>query len=120
MFYNRASQPRNAILGQTISLAIALGMTYTSLSSNIKQALGTALAISIMARLGNTHPPAGAACLIFSAGGYSWVHMGIMLAGNIIAIFSATVINDMNIKRQYPTYWGFGYWKKHFCEGKRE
>ena len=49
-------------------------------------------------------------------------HMGIMLAGNIIAIFSTTMINDMNDKRQYPTFLGFGHWnwKKVFCVGNEE
>mmetsp|Transcript_1636 Transcript_1636/g.2987 ORF Transcript_1636/g.2987 Transcript_1636/m.2987 type:complete len:305 (+) Transcript_1636:946-1860(+) len=112
-----ASQPRNAILGQVISLSIALGMTYTSLATNVRKALATALAIMCMARLGVTHPPAGAAALLFAGGQYSWGHMGIMLAGNILAIFSATLINDMNVKRQYPTFWGFGYWRKLFFSG---
>ena len=120
MVERRASQPRNAILGQTISLSIAMGMTYTRLATNIRRALGTAIAIMCMCRLGVTHPPAGAAALIFTEGGYTWVHMGILLAGNVIAIFSATVINDMNVKRQYPTFWGFGYWYKHFGCTKKE
>lgn len=104
-----ASQPRNAILGQAISVSIAIGMTYTRLEQNVKKALATSLAIMCMARLGVTHPPAGAAALIFAGGGYSWAHLGIMLSGNILAILSATLINDMNVKRQYPTFWGFGY-----------
>ena len=33
----------------------------TSLDTNLRKSLGTALAICIMARLGVTHPPAGAA-----------------------------------------------------------
>ena len=92
-------------------------MTYTSLATNVRKALATALAIMCMARLGVTHPPAGAAALLFAGGQYSWGHMGIMLAGNILAILSATVINDMNVKRQYPTFWGFGYWRKLFFGG---
>jgi len=114
-----ASQPRNAVLGQVIALSIALGMTYTKLETNVRRSLGTALAISAMTRLGITHPPAGAAALIFTGGGYNWGHLGIMLAGNVLAIFSATVINDMNATRQYPTFWGFGYWYKHFGYRKR-
>lgn len=114
-----ASQPRNAVLGQTIALSIALGMTYTKLETNVRRSLGTALAISAMTRLGITHPPAGAAALIFTGGGYNWGHLGIMLAGNVLAIFSATVINDMNATRQYPTFWGFGYWYKHFGYRKK-
>jgi len=104
-----ASQPRNAILGQAISVSIAIGMAHTRLEQNVKKALATSLAIMCMARLGVTHPPAGAAALIFAGGGYSWAHLGIMLSGNILAILSATLINDMNVKRQYPTFWGFGY-----------
>jgi len=114
----RASQPRNALLGQTISMAIAIGMSHAShLPTNLRRALGTAIAISCMARVGVIHPPAGAAALIFTGGGYSWEHLGLNLAGNVIAILSATLINDMNNKRQYPTFWGFGYWKKYFCTG---
>ncbi|KAL7550349.1 hypothetical protein ACHAWF_013597 [Thalassiosira exigua] len=105
-----AAQPRNALLGQAVSLSIAMGMTYTRLETKVRRCLGTSLAIMIMARLGVTHPPAGAACLIFTGGAYNWAHMGIMLVGNVIAIFFATLINDMNVKRQYPTFWGFRYW----------
>jgi hypothetical protein len=115
-----ASQPRNAIAGQTISLTIALGMTYTSLPTNLLRSLGTALSIMLMARFGCTHPPAGAAALIFTGGGYHWGHMGIMLVGNVLAILFATIINDLNVKRQYPTFWGVGYWLKHFGPEKKK
>ncbi|KAL9182580.1 hypothetical protein ACHAXT_013232 [Thalassiosira profunda] len=109
-----ASQPRNAILGQAVSISIALLLNYTrTLSVVVKRSLGTALSIMLMARLGVTHPPAGAAALIYTGGGYDWVHMGISLAGNVVAILFAVVINDLNVKRQYPTSWGFGYWRKH-------
>mmetsp|Transcript_13654 Transcript_13654/g.29713 ORF Transcript_13654/g.29713 Transcript_13654/m.29713 type:complete len:98 (-) Transcript_13654:51-344(-) len=95
-------------------------MTYTSLPTNMRRALGTALAIMCMARTGTTHPPAGAAALIIAGGGYTWGDMGIMIAGNILAIFSATVINNLNVKRQYPTSWGLGYWYKQFgCKKKK-
>ena len=114
-----ASQPRNAILGQTISLSVAIGMTYTGLDSTMRQALATALAIMLMARLGITHPPAGAAALIFSGGGYGWAHFGIMLAGNVLAIFLASIFNNANQKRQYPTFWGGGYWCHHFLGCKK-
>ena len=114
-----ASQPRNAILGQAISLSLAIGMTYTGLDSTMRQALATALAIMLMARLGITHPPAGAAALILSGGGYGWAHFGIMLAGNVLAIFLASIFNNANQKRQYPTFWGLGYWCHHFLGCKK-
>ncbi len=115
-----ASQPRNVILGQAISISIALCMTYTRLEVNMRRSLGTALCISLMARLGVTHPPAGAAALIFTGGEYTWVHMGIMMAGNVLAILSSAGINNFNVKRQYPTSWGVGYWIKHFCPRKEK
>lgn len=92
-------------------------MTQTSLPVNLRKSLGTALAIMCMARLGIIHPPAGAAALIFTGGGYTWAHMGIMLAGNLLAIFTAVVINDMNVKRQYPTFWGVFHWAKLLASG---
>eukprot|EP00584_Thalassiosira_punctigera_P010808 CAMPEP_0172546076 /NCGR_PEP_ID=MMETSP1067-20121228/15897_1 /TAXON_ID=265564 ORGANISM="Thalassiosira punctigera, Strain Tpunct2005C2" /NCGR_SAMPLE_ID=MMETSP1067 /ASSEMBLY_ACC=CAM_ASM_000444 /LENGTH=514 /DNA_ID=CAMNT_0013332947 /DNA_START=78 /DNA_END=1625 /DNA_ORIENTATION=+ len=109
-----ASQPRNAIIGQAIAIAVAMGSTYVPIETNLRRSLGTAIAITAMARLGVTHPPAGAAALIFTGGKESWGNMGIMLAGNVLAIVFATVINDMNVKRQYPTFWGFGHWRKMF------
>ena len=34
-----------------------------------------------------------------------------MLMGNCVAILLATVLNNLNSKRQYPTFWGIGYIK---------
>lgn len=58
-----------------------------------------------MARLGITHPPAGAAAIVFSSGALSWDTMGIFMIGVCVAIFNAVIINNMNDKRQYPTSW---------------
>jgi CBS-domain-containing membrane protein len=64
-----ASQPMNAVLGQAISLAIAIGIgSISGLDLWLRQSLATALAIMTMAKLGLTHPPAGAAALIFAGG----------------------------------------------------
>ena len=63
----RASQPRNALLGQAIALSIALAVMLPTrfyqgpeeappLATNLHRSVGTALAICIMARLGVTHP----------------------------------------------------------------
>lgn len=59
-----------------------------------------------MVKFGVTHPPAGAAALVFSSGEQSWIQVGIMLMGNVVAIVCATAINNWNKKRQYPTFWG--------------
>ena len=71
----------------------------------MRQSLATALAITVMVRLGITHPPAGAAALIFSSGLLDWTHVLMMMVGNAIAIGTATLVNNMSEKRQYPMYW---------------
>lgn len=103
-----ASQPRKAILGQIFSLIIAQGIGQsTSLDPWLKQSLATSLAIAVMVKSGTTHPPAGAAALLFSTGKLSWTQVGMMLVGNVVAIVCATVFNNLSDKRQYPTFWGF-------------
>jgi CBS-domain-containing membrane protein len=72
----------------------------------MRQALGTSLAVATMAKLGVTHPPAGAEALLFASGDYGWGNMLFVLVGNIIAIGAATVINNFSEYRQYPIFWG--------------
>jgi CBS-domain-containing membrane protein len=102
-----ASQPRNAILGQIVSLTIAICVGYAdNLSIWMRQSLATALAVASMVKLGITHPPAGAAALICASGEYGWGSMLFVLIGNVIAICAATLINNWSDQRQYPSYWG--------------
>lgn len=103
-----ASQPRNAIVGQTLALCIAYGIGKAdSLELWLRQSLATSLAIGVMVKFGVTHPPAGAAALVFSSGNFSWKQVGLMLMANVIAIFCSTLINNWSVRRQYPTFWGF-------------
>jgi CBS-domain-containing membrane protein len=60
-----------------------------------------------MVKFGVTHPPAGAAALVFASGNYSWAQVGLMLMANLSAILCATLINNWSTRRQYPTFWGF-------------
>ena len=104
-----ASQPRNAIIGQTIGLLVAHGIgRSTSLEPYFKMSLATALAISAMVKFGVTHPPAGAAALLFSNGTRTWQQVGMMILGNVVAIICATLFNNLSDQRQYPTFWGLG------------
>jgi CBS-domain-containing membrane protein len=101
-----AFQPRNALCGQALSLTIAISIGYAdSLEIWLRQSLATTLAVASMVKLGWTHPPAGAAALIFSDG-YKWGNMAFMLLGNVIAFLAAALINNMSDKRQYPSFWG--------------
>jgi CBS-domain-containing membrane protein len=103
-----ASQPRNAILGMFVGLFVAHGVGQAvNLDPWLKQTLATSLAISCMVKLGVTHPPAGAAALLFSNGQKTWQQIGVMFLGNVIAIICATFVNNLCERRQYPTFWGF-------------
>ena len=105
-----ASQPRNALVGQALSLVIAQGIgNAKNLDLWLRQSLATSLAIGVMAKLGVTHPPAGAAALLFSSGIFSWQQVAIMLMANMVAILCATLVNNLSEQRQYPTFWGLRF-----------
>jgi CBS-domain-containing membrane protein len=61
--------------------------------------------------LGVLHPPAGAAALIFATAPPALEEIKFMylvfplLVGNIISVLMATLINNLNKKREYPLYW---------------
>jgi CBS-domain-containing membrane protein len=115
-----ASQPRNAILGQVISLTISLAVSYIdSMEIWMRQSLATSLAVTCMVKLGITHPPAGASALIFSSGLLDWTHMLMMIVGTVIAIVTATLINNISNKRQYPMYWAVGFLEE-FAQKRQE
>lgn len=110
-----ASQPRNALLGQTLSVSLALLLQYIPRGGiwNLETRISVtvALAVTLMVKTGLTHPPAGAAALIFSSSNtdqWQWSHLGVLLLGNVVAIVVGSVINNWSASRQYPTYWGFG------------
>lgn len=58
-------------------------------------------------RLGITHPPAGAAAIVFASGKYRWEHMGIFMVGVCISIINGVLINNWSDQRQYPTGWPY-------------
>lgn len=102
-----ASQPRTAILGQIYSLSIAYAIGQSAfLPAYWKQSLATSLAIGVMVKTGTTHPPAGAAALLFSTGSQSLRQVLMMLVANVAAILTATFLNNLSGSRQYPTTWG--------------
>jgi CBS-domain-containing membrane protein len=104
-----ASQPRNVLVGQALSLSIAMVVSYFDNSISalwLRQSLATAIAVAAMVKLGITHPPAGASALIFASGEFDWTHVLAFFVANVIAIGVATIINNTSNKRQYPMYWG--------------
>jgi hypothetical protein len=100
------SQPRNVIGGTLFATIIGLSFSYfKALPIWFRQALGTSTTLAILAKLGLTHPPAGALALICSSGTYHWGHMLFSVIGNFIALLMAILVNNLNKKRQYPQYW---------------
>ena len=113
-----AAQPRNAMVGQIIALTVALSVSYIPTAVFIREALATAITIGLMARLAVVHPPGGASALLFASGKYTWSNMFTMLVANMVAIGMFVLINNFNMQRQYPTYWGFGVTKNILCPKK--
>lgn len=105
-----ASQPRNVVLGQVVAGAVSISFTYipeSILPVWIRQAVGPAFAIAAMSKLGVPHPPAGAHSVIYAGGNHNWGFYGIVVLCSIISIIPATIVNNLDRKRQYPIYWGY-------------
>lgn len=104
-----AAQPRNCLVGQGLSVSIAMFVSYLPFFPVFfRQALATAISIGVMARCGVTHPPAGASAFLFASGLFGIRHMLLLLLGNLVAIVVGAVVNNTSEKRQYPTYIAMG------------
>lgn len=103
-------------MGQAISISIAIALnSINELSSSLRISLTIALAVASMVKLGITHPPAGAAAVLFAMNpAISWINMGFLLIANVLAIFSATLINNLTEKRQYPSSWSLAFLRVPF------
>ena len=112
------AQPRNAILGCTLTGSISILFYYLSgpefvgfLPKWLAQAFAPAAAIAISQRVNLLHPPAGAVALIFISGNAKIVDLGWMylvlplLAGNCLCVLVASVFNNAIPERQYPVFW---------------
>ncbi len=102
-----AGQPRNAIYGSFIAGSVALGLSYIPTKLiNLRLSLAASISIALMARLGVTHPPAGALAVLLSMNdNYDWVSLLLYLMGSLMAIAIAIIVNNLNEKRAYPQYW---------------
>jgi CBS-domain-containing membrane protein len=101
-----ASQPRNAVAGQVLSIAVGLGFgRATQLPAWLRVNLATSLAVSLMAKLGVIHPPAGGSAFTFASGPFGWRAVVVYLVGVVVSILAAVLINNWSVERQYPIYW---------------
>lgn len=101
------SQPRNVFGGHMIAALTGVIINNIFGTSYFAIAVGVGLAIAIMVKLNAIHPPAGATAFIgvtASKGSFLWI-LNPVAMGTIILIFVALVINNLDKKRSYPSYW---------------
>jgi CBS-domain-containing membrane protein len=100
------SQPRNVILGHTLSSLIGL-LSYHFVSPSwwgLGLALATAVAIMIATR--TVHPPAGSNPVIVYLTGAKWNFLLTpTLIGAIILVIIALLYINIDKKQHYPSYW---------------
>ncbi|KAB7704472.1 HPP family protein [Bacillus aerolatus] len=100
------SQPRNIIGGHLISTFVGLAVYY--IFGNGPWAIGLAVGLAIAALMltKTTHPPAGANPLVVMMGDYSWSFLfSPVLAGSVLIVLFALLINNLRSDRDYPTFW---------------
>lgn len=100
------SQPRNLLLGHTLSAVIGVliyfffGFTWWS------AALGTSLAVLLMMLTKTTHPPGGATALFAIMSKAQFIYILIpVFTGALILLLIALLINNLSPNRSYPRYW---------------
>ncbi|KAF0738098.1 hypothetical protein Ae201684P_004683 [Aphanomyces euteiches] len=110
------SQPRNAILGSTMSAAVGVGVARLFVHLGVEWkwlrcALAVSLSMLAMQVTDTLHPPGGAAALVAVMGGSELEQLGFLylitpvLIGTCILLMVSLVLN--NVQRQYPRYWIF-------------
>ncbi|MCR5813420.1 MAG: HPP family protein [Desulfovibrio sp.] len=105
------AQPRNLVGGHLLSALV--GVTVAQLISPLwlAAAMAVATAIALMHLTQTLHPPGGATALIAVAGGESIRQLGYLyvllpcLAGALIMLLIALLVNNLPSKRSYPLYW---------------
>ena len=106
------AQPRNVIFGHAVSALV--GVTIYKLVGGNDIAgicLAVSLAIGLMNLTGTLHPPGGATAFLAVAGGegvYSlgyWFVLSPCIAGSILMILIALVVNNIPSRQRYPLFW---------------
>ncbi|QGR00200.1 HPP family protein [Paenibacillus psychroresistens] len=100
------SQPRNIIGGHFISTLVGLLCFHLFGQSSWVLAAAVGLAIGLMMLSKTTHPPAGADPLVVILSGSSWSFLfEPVLIGSVLIVMVALIINNLDKKRMYPTFW---------------
>ncbi|MDR6550694.1 CBS-domain-containing membrane protein [Paenibacillus qinlingensis] len=100
------SQPRNIIGGHVISTSIGLLCLHLFGHGTWVMAVAVGLAIGLMMLSKTTHPPAGADPLVVILSGSSWSFLITpVLLGSVVIVIVALLINNLDKKRRYPSFW---------------
>lgn len=100
------SQPRNIIGGHLVSSLIGLSVLHFFGDGILAMAIAVGASISIMQLTRTTHPPAGADPLVIIMSGSSWSFLLTpVLAGAVVIVVVALVVNNVVKGRKYPTFW---------------
>lgn len=100
------SQPRNIIGGHLFSSITGLTVLHWLGDGVWAMALAVGASISIMQLTRTTHPPAGADPIVIIMSGSSWSFLLTpVLAGAVVIVVVAFVVNNLVKDRKYPTFW---------------
>lgn len=100
------SQPRNVILGHSLSTFIGLVFLHILGNEYWSMALALATAIAVMLATNTVHPPAGSNPLIVFLLGANWDYLVFpSLIGSVILVLVALFYNNLHKNRAYPQYW---------------
>lgn len=108
------AQPRNAILGNTLSALIGvcvakLFMLDPSFNQHrwLAGPLCCGCASWVMTLTNTVYPPGGATAILAATdatvGALGWVYVPVVLLGSVLMLGVALLVN--NVQRQYPAYW---------------
>lgn len=99
------SQPRN-VIGSYIICSIGGVVMYQVLGGSwFPTALGVALSIATMQFTRTVHPPAGAVTLIAITQGEGIGFVATVVAGVMLLVLAALIVNNLCRQRYYPRFW---------------
>lgn len=101
------AQPRSVIGGHLIATLVGLAVMNLAGAGPWQMAVGVGLAIALMQISRAVHPPAGAnPIVVLTAGIQDWSFvLTPVLAGSIILVLIAVLINNAGQQKHWPAYW---------------
>lgn len=101
------AQPRNVIGGHFISALVGIIIFQLLGNSPLSMAIAVGLAIALMQLCRAVHPPAGANPLVIIMAGVNDYFFLItpVLAGSLILVLTALILNNVGKSKRWPQYW---------------